>query len=80
MKDVAKTNQYSFWFIFQLSTASDLLQHGDQHDGSRDVSPPDDADNGHQGALSQREDKDLHGAREGRRGEKTREERSHATM
>ena len=44
-----------------------LLQHGDQHDGSRDVSPPDDADNGHQGTLSQPEDRDLHGAK--RRGQ-----------
>ena len=42
-----------------------LLQHGDQHDGSRDVSPPD--DNGRQGTLSQPEDRDLHGAQ--RKGE-----------
>ena len=57
-----------------------LFQQGDLHDGSRDVSPPDGADDGHRGALSQREDKDLHGAREGRRGEETGEESSHATM
>ena len=44
-----------------------LLQQGDHRDGSRDVSPPDDADNGRQGTLSQPEDRDLHGAK--RRGQ-----------
>ena len=53
-----------------------LLQQGDLHDGSRDVSP-DGAVDGHRGSLSQWKDKDLHGTREGRRGEG---ERSHATM
>ena len=67
------------WFLLKSSTGSDLLQHEDQY-GSRDVSPLDDADDGHRGALSHWEDQDLHGAREGRRGEETREERSHATM
>ena len=45
-----------------------LHQHGDQHDGSRDVSPPD--DNGRQGTLSQPEDRDLHGAQRRREEEK----------
>ena len=45
-----------------------LLQHRDQHNGSRDVSPPD--DNGRQGSLSQPEEGDLHGAQRRREEEK----------
>ena len=48
----------------QLLMASSLPSHYGQLDGLRDVSPPDDADNGRQGTLSQPEDRDLHGAKE----------------